>query len=208
MKINKEILKSIKENNNLITTKQFVELGFSKSLLTKYVKSNVLERSQRGVYILADTIQDDLYLIMLNSEKIVFSHDTALFLNGISDRTPFIHTITVPSYTQIPKNIASECECFYIKIDLYEIGLTEKQTTFGNTVRCYDAERTICDLLRSRNRCDEETVVSAIKNYVKYEKKDFNKLMQYAEVFKVKNDLKKYMEVLTWVLNQWALKLK
>ncbi len=197
MKINKKIFKFLNENNNVITTKQFVELGFSKTLLTKYVNSNLLERSQRGVYSLADTIPDDLYLLMLNSEKIIFSHDTALFLNGISDRTPFTHTITVPSYTKIPRNISDQCECFYIKLELYEIGLTENQTTFGNKVRCYDVERTICDLLRSRNRCDEETVISAIKNYVNYEKKDLNKLMQYAETFKVKNDLKRYMEVLT-----------
>lgn len=197
MKKYEKIINFIKENNNIITTKEFLELGFSKTLLTKLVKTGLLERRQRGIYILNDTIQDDLYLLMLNSDKLVFSHDTALFLNGISDRTPFIHTITVPSYAHIPPSISNECECFYIKLELYEIGLIEKQTTFGNIVRCYDAERTICDLLRSRNRCDEETVVSAIKNYVKYEKKDFNKLMQYAEVFKVKGDLKKYMEVLT-----------
>lgn len=197
MKKYEKIINFIKENNNIITTKEFLELGFSKTLLTKLVKTGLLERRQRGIYILNDTIQDDLYLLMLNSDKLVFSHDTALFLNGISDRTPFIHTITVPSYAHIPSSISNECECFYIKLELYEIGLIENQTTFGNIVRCYDAERTICDLLRSRNRCDEETVISAIKNYVKYEKKDFNKLMQYAEVFKVKGDLKKYMEVLT-----------
>lgn len=37
----------------------------------------------------------------------------------------------------------------------------------GNIVHCYDTERTICDILRSRNRIDEETVISAVKNYAK-----------------------------------------
>ena len=57
-----------------------------------------------------------------------------------------------------------------------KIGLMEKTTTFGNLVRCYDIERTICDFLRTRNRCDEETVISAIKNYAAYDKKDLNRL--------------------------------
>jgi len=63
-------------------------------------------------------------------------------------------------------------------------------------VRCYDAERTICDLLRSRNRMDEETVISAIKKYVVYKDKDLNRLATYAEKFRVSKILKQYMEVL------------
>ena len=57
-------------------------------------------------------------------------------------------------------------------------------------------ERTICDLLRSRNRCDEETVISSLKNYVKSKDKDLNLLALYSEQFKVSKVLKKYFEVL------------
>ena len=66
----------------------------------------------------------------------------------------------------------------------------------GNEVRCYDAERTICDLLRSRSRIDEETVIIAVKNYVACKNKDLNRLAVYAEKFKVSKVLKRYMEVL------------
>ena len=76
------------------------------------------------------------------------------------------------------------------------IGLTEKMTEFGNVVRCYVVERTICDFLRTRDRCDEETVISAVKNYAVYDKKDLNRLATYAERFKVSEELRKYMEVL------------
>ena len=71
-----------------------------------------------------------------------------------------------------------------------------KKTTLGNEVRCYDAERTICDLLRSRSRIDEETVIIAVKNYVACKNKDLNRLAVYAEKFKVSKVLKRYMEVL------------
>ena len=54
-----------------------------------------------------------------------------------------------------------------------------------SSVRCYDLERTICDLLRSRSRMDEETVISAIKNYAVFKDKDLNCLAAYAEKFKV-----------------------
>lgn len=196
MNINQTIFEEIKKNNNMITTSQVRSLGYSKQLLTNYVKAGLLERSRHGLYILPDSIHDDMYTLMLRSDKIVFSHDTAFFLNGLSERTPFMHTVTIPSNSALPNSLKGECVCFYIKPELHSIGIIEKNTTFGNTVRCYDAERTICDFLRCRNRCDEETVISAIKNYAAYEKKDLNLLAVYAKQFKVDKELKKYMEVL------------
>jgi predicted transcriptional regulator of viral defense system len=196
LKINAVIYEEIKHNNNMITTARVTELGFSRALLTNYVKNGLLERSRHGVYTLPDTVHDDMYTLMLRSKRIIFSHDTALFLNGLSERTPFIHTVTIPSNSVLPNSLKGECNCYYIKSELHEIGLITKTTTFGNEVRCYNPERTICDILRSRNRLDEETVVSAIKNYASFEKKDLNLLSVYAQQFKVSKELKKYLEVL------------
>ena len=196
MIINASILQEIKKNNNVITTSQVLRLGFSKTLLTKYVKAGLLERSGHGVYTLPDSVIDDMYLLMLHSDKIIFSHDSALFLNGLSERTPFKHTVTIPSDSVLPKSIKDECVCFYIKPELHSLGMIETMTTFGNVVRCYNKERTVCDLLRSRNRSDEETVIAAIKNYAASADRDLNLLSSYAELLKVDKELKKYMEVL------------
>ena len=43
---------------------------------------------------------------------------------------------------------------------------------------------------------DEETVVSAIKNYVQSKDKDLFHLYEYAQKFKVSEQVRKYMEVL------------
>lgn len=196
MNINQTIYEEIKKNNNMITTSQVLSLGYSKQLLTNYVKEGLLERCRQGVYILPNTVHDDMYTIMLRSDRIVFSHDTALFLNGLSERTPFMHTVTIPSNTALPNSLKGECICFYVKPELHDIGIIEKSTTFGNPVRCYNVERTICDFLRCRNRCDEETVISAVKNYAVYDKKNLNRLSVYAKQFKVAKELKQYLEVL------------
>ena len=196
MKINSAILDALKKNNNMITTAQVVELGFSRYLLSKYEKEGLLERERQGVYILPDSVHDDMYTLILRSGKIIFSHDTALFLNGLSERTPFIHSVTIPNNTRVSKVIQEECVCYYIKPELHQMGMTVRKTTLGNELRCYNAERTICDILRSRNRLDEETVVSAIKNYAASSGKDLNLLAVYASQFGVDKVLKRYMEVL------------
>ena len=112
MNINQTIYDEIKKNNNMITTSQVLSLGYSKQLLTNYVKEGLLERCRHGVYTLPNAVHDDMYTLMLRSEKIVFSHDTALFLNGLSERTPFVHTVTIPSNAALPNSLKGECACF------------------------------------------------------------------------------------------------
>ncbi len=194
--INPAIMNFIKDNGNLITTSDILSLGFSKQLLVKYVKEGLLERVRQGIYILSNNIHDDMYTLMLRSPYIIFSHSTALFLNGLSDRTPFFHTITLPSNKSIPTSIKDECVHFYIKPELHSLGVIERHNTFGNRLRCYDPERTICDFLRTRNRCDEETVISALKNYANSNNKNLKTLNEYSKLLNVNSELKKYMEVL------------
>lgn len=186
----------MKSNNYILSTEKLLELGMSKTTLTNYVRAGILERCGHGYYTIPDSVEDDMYLVMLRSKHIVFSHETALFLNGLSERTPFIHAVTIPSNTAIPPSIKDQCKCYYIKPELHKIGITNKKTTFGNTVRCYNAERTVCDILRSRNRMDEETVISSLKNYSEHKDKNLLKLGEYAELFKVSKVVRQYMEVL------------
>ncbi len=65
MPINPIVMKNIKENHNIITTKQVMKLGFSKALLLKYVREGLMERVRQGVYILAGKSHDDMYTILL-----------------------------------------------------------------------------------------------------------------------------------------------
>ncbi len=186
----------MKKNNNTITTSRALEIGVSKSLLSKYAKLGLIERVRQGVYILPDSIHDDMYTLMLRSKNIIFSHESALFLLGLSDRTPFEHSVTIPSDKSLPRTLKDECKCYYISPELHQLGLIQIKTTFGNIVRCYNAERCICDLLRSRNRLDEESLLSSVKNYIAFKDKDLNRLSQYARLFHVEKKIKTYLEVL------------
>lgn len=189
-------LKNTLESKSFITTAQILECGVSKTTVTAYVKNGLLVRVGHGIYTLPNVALDDMFLFSLKFSKIIFSHETALFLNGLSNRTPFSHYVTIPSSMTASTSLKSECVCFYVKPDLLDLGVTERKTTFGNLVKCYNVERTVCDLLRSRSRIDEETLISAIRNYAAYTKKDLNLLASYAETFGISKILKRYMEVL------------
>lgn len=113
-----------KTHGGIIETKIAAQRGISKAMLYKLCKENRIHRIVKGQYILPDDIQDELLAISNRSNKVIFSHETALYLHGISDRTPFEHTVTAPSDCIPSAAIKSECKVYYIKPELFELGKT------------------------------------------------------------------------------------
>ena len=161
-----------KTHGGIIETKIAVQHGISKAMLHKLCKNDKIHRIVKGQYILPDDMQDELLAISNRSKRIIFSHETALYLHGISDRTPFEHTVTVPSGCIPSAAIKSDCKVYYIKPELFELGKTTLRTPAGNDVPAYDLERTICDIIRSRSKLGVETFLAALKLYVANPKKD------------------------------------
>ena len=181
---------------NMITTKVAEEAGISRAMLSKLCKAGRLQRIARGQYILTDAMPDEMLSISLRTENLVFSHETALFLHGISDRTPFVHSITAPSDKIPSPALREECKVYYIKPELFDLGRTKMTTSFGNQVPCYDLERTVCDIIRSRNKMGTETFLAALKQYAASPKKDLNRLNSYAKKMSLTNVVRQYLEVL------------
>ena len=191
-----ELTAIAKTHGGIIETRKAAEHGISKAMLYKLCKEEKIYRIVKGQYILPDDMQDELLSISKRSRNIIFSHETALFLHGISDRTPFEYTVTAPSDCIPSAAIKSECKVYYIKPELFELGKTNLKTPAGNEVPAYDLERTICDVIRGRNKLGTETFLAALKLYAASPKKDLNQLHAYATKMRVANILRQYLEVL------------
>lgn len=185
-----------KKHGGIIETKVAVQHGVSKAMLYKLCKEDKIHRIVKGQYIFPDDMQDELLSISKRSTNIIFSHETALFLHGISDRIPFEHTVTAPSGCIPSAAIKAECKVYYIKQELFGLGKTTSKTPAGNSVPVYNLERTICDVVRSRNKVGTETFLTALKLYADNPKKDLNMLHSYAKKLRVANILHQYLEVI------------
>ncbi|WP_019552583.1 type IV toxin-antitoxin system AbiEi family antitoxin domain-containing protein [Propionispira raffinosivorans] len=180
----------------IITTKDAARLGISRAMLSNLYLHGQLERIARGQYILPNGMEDELLSIALRSSKIIFSHETALYLHGLSDRTPFVHSVTAPSNCVPNNNIQDICKVYYIKPDLFEMGRVVEKSPAGNLIPVYDIDRTICDVVRSRNKLGTETFLFAVKAYAKSKNKNLNTLGNYAKQLRITNVIHRYLEVL------------
>lgn len=193
----KKILQELSSlHGGIIATKAAKDAGISRAMLSKLCKEGRLQRIAKGQYMLVDDMPDELLSISLRTEHLVFSHETALFLHGISDRTPFEHSITTPANRVPSPALREACKVYYIKPELFELGRTKMSTPFGNQVPCYDLERTVCDIIRSRNKMGTETFLAALKQYAADPKKDLNRLNAYAKKMCLTNVVRQYLEVL------------
>ena len=186
----------LSQNGGKVTTAQANHAGTSNERLRLLVKSGDLERVTFGVYISPDEFADKMYATQLRRPKIIYSHESALFLHNLTDRDPISYTATVPTGYNATRLRADGLTVFTIKRELHEVGVTRLSTMFGNEVVVYGMERTICDCLRSRNQMDIAVVTDAVKRYARRVDKNLNTLMQMAETFNVTKPLRSYMEVL------------
>ena len=186
----------MERSGGIIRTRDATEAGISRASMAQYAERGHLERVCHGIYAAPDTMADEAYIMSLRYPGAVFSHGSALYLNGLAERLPVVPSATFETNKLPAKAFRQECRCFSIAAPLHQLGACRRRTPFGREVPCYNAERTICDLLRSRSRCDEETVISALKNYAGSGTINAPLLADYADRLGIMKTLKPYMEVL------------
>ena len=196
MTIPAELKPILTQNGNTITTAEANAAGISNERLRQLVKCGVLERPTFGVYVLPHDFVDRMYATQQRRPKIIYSHETALFLHDLTDRDPISYSVTVPTGYNTVKLREEGFTVYTIKRDLHTVETTEAETMFGHTVRVYTMERTICDCLRSRSRMDVTLLTDALRRYVRRKDKNLNTLMKMAKTFRVEQPLRHYMEVL------------
>lgn len=180
----------------LVSVQEAQNAGFSRALLSYWVKMGKLKRIAQGCYSLPTEIEDDLVLVSSRSPRIVFSHETALVLHRLHNRIPERPTVTIPTGASVPRSISRNVLAYRVKPEWHDIGRTELASFQGHAVPCYDLERTICDVIRSYSRMDVESYAGALKSYAERKDRDVALLFEYAKRMKIEQKVHKVMEVL------------
>ena len=197
MSVHIDAIQSIlRERNGYITAMQTTNAGIPRRCLGEMVASGEIYQVGRGIYALPEVWEDEMYFLQYRYSKGIFSHGTALYLHGMTDRTPHSYTMTFPRGYNTGGAKAQGVIAKVASSELYEMGMTEMASPCGNPLKVYDVERTLCDIVRGKNADDIQLVNQAMKVYAVSKKKDIAKLFGYAEKLRVKSKIVRYMEVL------------
>ena len=190
------IRNNIEQNNGYLFMSEIEDFGISRTYILRYVKDNELERVAKGIYITGETWPDILYIYCIRNPQIIYSGETALYLHSLIDREYSDICVSVPSGYNGSRLREKGVIVHQERDGKYGLGMTDCETQFGNTVRLYDRERCICDLIKHRDSYDIQMFQTALKEYMRRKDRDLNKLIKYAEVLKMREEVMKYVEVM------------
>lgn len=188
--------KLAEKNNGFLLTSDVVTAGISKTYLSEYVKKFNFERVAQGVYMSEDAWFDELYVIQLRSKEAVFSHETALYLHGLMEREPSCTMLTVNRTYNATHLRKRGYKIYTSSSELLDVGRTIIETNYGNKVMVYDMDRTLCDIIRCRDKMDVQVFQTAMKEYMKSRSKNLTNLMKYAGILEIEETVKMYVEVM------------
>ncbi|ERL65774.1 type IV toxin-antitoxin system AbiEi family antitoxin domain-containing protein [Schleiferilactobacillus shenzhenensis] len=186
----------LEQNHGSITRKQALAIGINTMTLSRMAAAGKLERADRGIYIDPDFLPDDFLLAQHRFSQGIFARDTALYLHGLTDRTPLLLDMNFPQSYHPAGLKESAIVPSFQAVHLYSLGITEVLTPGSHLVKTYDIERTLCDIIRKPNESENEVIVQAMNEYARRPNKDITRLFEYARALRVTEKMRGYMQVL------------
>lgn len=186
----------IKSQNGSLYTSDLSKLGIPRTYLSILLKRGEIQKVSRAVYASPYSIVDEMANIQTRFKAAIFSHETALYFLGLTDRTPLNYSVTVPSSYNATSLKASGAKVYFIKSELYLLGAITVNSPHGNDLCTFNLERTICDVIRNRNQMDVQFVNEALKKYIKHKDRNIDQLYYFAEKFRVQKIIRNTIEVL------------
>lgn len=195
MKNSEKIILKMKENNGVITSNDIKQMGIDKKVIARLLADKQIERTEKGIYILPETIGDE-YFNKTYGKNAIYSHMTALYFHNLCNRVPMIYDITVTKkYYGVLDN---DQKVLLHKVDkeLLNLGKMKIKSPQGQDIDVYDIERCLCDCLKDKNTIASEYIKEAFNIYFKEMKKDTFKIMKYAKKLRIEKEMHDYLEVL------------
>lgn len=187
-----EYKKIFDKYGGMMRTKQLQAANILYRPLQKLIQQGYVEKVRYGYYQWVD--HDDFSEVGTVTRLFpdaILCMDTALRYYGYSDRTPADWHLAVSkdSGKSRFKIDYPFVKPYYVEPSLLELGLTVGEID-GHEVRIYNKDRLICDCLRYRNKMDKEIFNKAIQSYIADPGKSIPKLLEYAEMLRVKKTAK------------------
>ncbi len=176
-------------NHGYMSTSDFLKLNISKPLIKKYIDKGLINKVSHGLYIDSNTLVDDEYVFQKRYPDAIYSYKTALSMLGLIKELPEEIEITVNS----KKRVLSNYKVHYVSDKYYDIGIIEINNMFNNPIKIYNAERCICDMLKS-DVFDLELQNNILHNYFNSSDKDIDKLLEYSKIFNIYDKVKTLVE--------------
>lgn len=149
------------------------------------VQKGELFKLSPGLYSIKSSVSE-MDLLMARYKGAIFTMDSAFYFWGLTNDIPdLMHVATGRRMTRISMDGVKQ----YFESDKY-YGLGKTEIVYnGSSIRCYDRERMMLELVRYRNKLPFDYYKEIVESYrgLKYDL-DFSKVDDYIEAMQSRTD--------------------
>ncbi|MDP3178361.1 MAG: type IV toxin-antitoxin system AbiEi family antitoxin domain-containing protein [Spirochaetaceae bacterium] len=190
------VLSMILERGGYARSKDLRAAGVHPGMLPSLERSGRLVRIKRGLYSLPDNEKgDDRLEALMAIPGSILCLGSALSIHEIGTWEPPEIYLAVQSGRKVQVPELLPIRLFHFAKASFELGLIEKAGQ-DSRLRVYDAERTICDLFRLKNRLGGDIAAEALREYMKHNERRIPRLLEYAAKLHVLGPLQRSLEIL------------
>lgn len=183
----KKIIQKLKEHDGVMKTAQlYEECGLTYRSLDSLLKEEFLVRVKNGYYSLKEDSRSEEERVAALFPDGVLCLESALYYYGYLEEKPFAWNIAIDKNTSKSRFVLDYPVVipYYTEPEVLKIGVTDASLNTV-TMKIYDRDRMICDVLKYEHKLDHEVMKAALRGYIADPQKDVHNLLEYARVRKV-----------------------
>lgn len=183
-------------------TKQFISSSTIKKVqgrgkyykMLDKAKQGELIQIRRGIYATLEQLSGNMIDIDIIVKGGILCLWSAWNIHKLTTSMPQAFHIAVPRGRKVTIPAFPQIEIHHYTDKILNVGVM-KTTIDGYIINVYDAERSVCDAVKFRNKIGIDVCAEIIGNYLERPERNISKLMDYAKLLRVNTTLEKYLEV-------------
>lgn len=191
-----DVLEKFRQQGSVIRAGKLKEAGLNYPAIKHLITTGQVEKLNRGLYRWAGTPYDEKAEIDKLIPGGVFCLFTACQHYGLSTFVPSELHVAIPRKAKYRLPAYPPVKLYYWDKTSYETGITQVPAGDNHKIRMYDLEKTVCDVMRLRNKIGLDIAKEVMKNYLARKDRDLVKLLQYARLLRVESTVKTYVHIL------------
>lgn len=192
----KNIIKSIFEKNeDVVSMGTLLKSGINHYQINKLLEKGAILKLKHGVYKWKNDDENEWLDITRIVPYGVLCLFTACFHYELTTFVSSEYHIAIPKKSKIVLPNYPPIKLYYW--DTMGFNLCIIETIIGQTtVKMYDLEKTVCDMMRFRNKVGIDIAKEVLKNYLKRPDRNIAKLNEYARKLKISSILTQFLTAL------------
>ncbi|MFQ5901655.1 MAG: type IV toxin-antitoxin system AbiEi family antitoxin domain-containing protein [Thermodesulfobacteriota bacterium] len=194
----KKIIQIFKNHKGYARSKDILAEGIHPRDIKEILDKGIIIKVKNGLYRLADTpvISNQSFIDLARAVPDgVICLLSALSYYELTTFNPPIISMAIHHKAWRPKIKYPPVEFYYFSTRQFEAGINEIKIK-GHKVRIYSPEKTICDCFRYRNKLGLDIAKEGLSEYLKLKGRSLEKLLEYAEICRVKRLLETWLNAM------------